>query len=46
MLAVLVNATVGVPVLAESVEVLAVVVPFCSTVNDNDVGEIIMSWLR
>ena len=39
MLVVLVNVTVGVPVLAESVEVFFAVVPFCTTEKERLVGE-------
>ena len=39
MLDVLVNVTVGVPVFAESVEVLLAVVPFCTTEKERLVGE-------
>ena len=39
MLADLVRVTVGVPVLAESVEVLFAGVPFCTTEKESDVGE-------
>ena len=39
LLAVLVNVMAGVPVLAERVEVLFVVVPFCTTEKASEVGE-------
>ena len=39
LLADLLSVIVGVPVFAESVEDLFPVVPFCTTENDNDVGE-------
>ncbi len=39
LLADLASVTVGVPVLAESVEVLFAAVPFCTTEKESDVGE-------
>ena len=39
VLAVLARVTVGVPVLAERVELLFATVPFCTTEKESDVGE-------